>query len=63
MTRPKPAMTDALKAAIEGSGLSRYRLAGATGISEASLCHFMQGVASLRLDKADRLEAGRHGAV
>jgi transcriptional regulator with XRE-family HTH domain len=48
-------MTDVLKTAIEESGLTRYRIAKDTGITEPSLCRFMQGVASLRLDKADVL--------
>jgi hypothetical protein len=48
-------MTDVLKAAIEQSGLSRYRIAKDTGITEPSLCRFMQGQASLRLDRADVL--------
>ena len=48
-------MTDVLKVAIEESGVSRYRIAKDTGITEPSLCRFMQGVASLRLDKADVL--------
>ena len=55
MSKPKPTMTDVLKAAIEKSGLTRYRIAKDTGITEPSLCRFMQGVASLRLDKADVL--------
>jgi transcriptional regulator with XRE-family HTH domain len=48
-------MTDVLKAAIEESGLTRYRIANNTGITEPSLCRFMQDVTSLRLDKADVL--------
>jgi hypothetical protein len=54
-SKPRPTMTDALKAAIEQSGVSRYRIAKDTGITEPSLCRFMQGIASLRLDKADVL--------
>jgi hypothetical protein len=48
-------MTAVLKAAIEQSGRSRYRIAKDTGITEPSLCRFMQGTASVRLDKADVL--------
>lgn len=48
-------VTDALKTAIEESGVSRYRIAKDTGITEPSLCRFMQGQSSLRLDKADVL--------
>jgi transcriptional regulator with XRE-family HTH domain len=56
-SKPKPTLTDVLKAAIERSGLTCYRIAKATGITEPSLSQFMQGAASLRLDKADRLAA------
>ena len=48
-------MTDALKAAIKNSGLTRYRIAQDTGIREASLSRFMAGKTSLRLDRADVL--------
>lgn len=50
-------MTEVLKAAIEKSGVSRYRICKSTGITEPSLSQFMQGETSLRLDKADRLAA------
>ena len=33
-SKPKPTMTDVLKAAIEESGLTRYRIAKDTGIAE-----------------------------
>jgi len=48
-------MTEVLKAAIQDSGVTRYRIAKDTGITEPSLCRFMQGAASLRLDRADVL--------
>ena len=54
-SKPKPTMTDVLKAAIEESGLTRYRIAKDTGITEATLCRFVGGETSLRLDKADVL--------
>jgi transcriptional regulator with XRE-family HTH domain len=57
MSKPKPTLTDSLKTAIEKSGLTHYRIAAASGITGASLCRFMQGETSLRLDKADRLAA------
>ncbi len=53
--KPKRTMTDVLKAAIDQSGVSRYRISKVTGITEPSLSQFMQGAASLRLDKADML--------
>jgi transcriptional regulator with XRE-family HTH domain len=54
-SKPKTTMTDVLRDAIKQSGLTRYRIADATGITEASLCRFMQGETSLHLDKADIL--------
>ena len=55
--KPEPTMTDALKTAIERSGLTQYRIAKDTGIPVTSVMRFMQGETSLRLDKADRLAA------
>ena len=55
--RQKPTMTDVLKAAIERSGLTRYRIARDAGIPDSCLLRFMAGETSLRLDKADRLAA------
>ncbi len=48
-------LTDALKGAIERSGLTRYRIAKDTGIDEAALMRFLRGETSVRLDKADAL--------
>ena len=36
-------LTDALKTAIEQSGLSRYQIAKDTEVEEAAICRFMQG--------------------
>ena len=54
-SKSKPTMTEVLKAAIEQSGLTRYRIAKDTGLTEATLCRFMQGETSIRLDRADVL--------
>jgi transcriptional regulator with XRE-family HTH domain len=54
-SKPKPTMTEVIKAAIERSGLTRYRIATDTGIGETSLMRFMRGETSLRLDRADVL--------
>ena len=48
-------MTDVLRAAIQQSDVTRYRIAQDTGVKEASLCRFVHGEQSLRLDKADAL--------
>jgi len=53
--KPKPTITEVLQAAIENSGLTRYRIAVDTGIEETSLLRFVTGQTSLRLDKADVL--------
>jgi hypothetical protein len=56
-SKPQSTLTDVLKAAIERSGLTCYRIAKATGIDEANLGRFVRGELSIRLDKADRLAA------
>lgn len=56
-SKPQPTLTNVLRAAIEGSGLTRYRIAKETGIPEGNLGRFLRGEMSIRLDKADRLAA------
>ena len=53
--KPKPTMTDVLRAAIEESGLTPYRIAKDTGLVITSIIRFVNGETSLRLDKADVL--------
>jgi ribosome-binding protein aMBF1 (putative translation factor) len=53
--KPKPTMTDALRSAIEDSGLSAYRISKDTGLVVSSILRFLDGETSLRLDKADLL--------
>ena len=55
--KSKPTKADTLRAAIEASGLTRYRVAKETGIAESNLRRFLRGQTSIRLDKADRLAA------
>ena len=55
--KPQATLTDVLRAAIQRSGLTYYRIAKATGIDEANLARFARGELSIRLDKADRLAA------
>ena len=57
MGKNKPTLTDVLRAAIQRSGLTYYRIAKATGIDEGNLGRFARGRLSIRLDKADRLAA------
>jgi len=56
-SKPEPTLTDALRGAIERSGLTVYRIGKATGIDAANLGRFVRGELSIRLDKADRLAA------
>ena len=44
-----------LRAAIEKSGVTRYRLAKETGIPESNLRRFVEHGMSIRLASADRL--------
>lgn len=55
--KPKPTLTDVLRAAIEQSGLTLYRIGNATGMDPSNLGRFARGDLSIRLDKADRLAA------
>jgi len=50
-------MTEVLKAAINKSGLTQYKIARDTGVLATALGRFMRGENSLRLDKADVLAA------
>ena len=53
MTKNKIEKT--LKAAIEKSGLSRYKISQDTEITQACLSRFVNGERSISLDHADRL--------
>jgi len=57
MSKSKPTLTDVLRAAIQQSGLTHYRIGKATGIDEVNLARFVRGELYVRLDKADRLAA------
>lgn len=48
-------ITEALKHAIEASGMSIKALQRETGVSRQSMMHFMRGSRTLRLDIADKL--------
>jgi plasmid maintenance system antidote protein VapI len=52
---PQPILTDAIKAAIERSGLTVYRIAQASGLVAQNLRRFLRGGVSIRLDNADKL--------
>ncbi|MDZ4689033.1 MAG: helix-turn-helix transcriptional regulator [Planctomycetaceae bacterium] len=48
-------MADALKAAIEASGMPFLTLEQETGVTRQSLMAFVKGQRTLRLDMADKL--------
>ena len=48
-------LSDALKEAIEGSGLSFVELERKTGVARQTMMRFVAGKRSMRLDKADGL--------
>jgi len=51
----KQPMTEALKRAIESSGMNFKALERETGVTRQSLMAFMKGQRTLRLDKADKV--------
>jgi transcriptional regulator with XRE-family HTH domain len=57
MRKNQPTITEVLRAAIEQSGLTRYRIAKETGVPESNLRRFVRGEMSVRLPVADRLAA------
>lgn len=50
-------MTDEVRESVEQSGMSRYAICKATGISEAAMSRFMRGQRGLTLYTLDRLAA------
>lgn len=49
------AVSDTLRRAIEGSGMTRYRIAQETGINESTLSRFVASGKGLSMDNCDRL--------
>lgn len=48
-------LTDQVRQAIEDCGLSRYRIAQETGISESTLAHFYNGHRGLSMEALNAL--------
>ena len=48
-------VTDQLRQAIDDSGLTRYRIAQETGISESTLAHFYNGYRGLSMNALNAL--------
>ena len=55
MARKAPDIEKQLREAILASGVSRYRLAKTTGVSDGVLCNFVNGHRSLTLRTAAKL--------
>lgn len=55
MPTKKQKMSNRLRAEIEGSKLSRYRIAKDTGIEESALSRFMSGERGLSMEALDAL--------
>jgi hypothetical protein len=57
MTKRKKRLSEQLRDAIVASEKSRYRISKETGISEASLSKFVNGVGGLSLEAVDKIGA------
>ena len=55
MSKPPKRISDQLRAAIDASGLSRYRICKELGIDQATMSRFMSGERGLTLKVIDRL--------
>ncbi len=55
MSEQSNSITGQLKAAIDGSGQSRYALSCASGVAQSALSRFMSGERGLSLESAARL--------
>ena len=51
----KPTLSEQLRAAIESSGLTRYRISQETGIDQAALSRFMSGEMGLSTNTLDKM--------
>jgi len=55
MSKRRQTVSDAVRRAIEKSGVSRYRICREAGIDKASISRFMAGKTGLTLASLDRL--------
>ena len=53
--RKRRTVSDQLRRAIEGSGLTRYQIAKVTGVSQSMLSRFMAGQSGLSTTSLDKL--------
>lgn len=54
-TEASKSFSDQIRAAVDGSGLSRYRICKEVGIAQATLSRFMSGKGGLSMSSMDRL--------
>jgi predicted transcriptional regulator len=55
MARKQTTLSDQLRQAIRDSGVSRYRIAKETGLTQAALSKFVNGLMGLSLESIDSL--------
>jgi transcriptional regulator with XRE-family HTH domain len=55
MGKNRSKVSDQIRAAIETSGVSRYGIAMATGIDQATLSRFMGGTGGMTVETLDKL--------
>ena len=55
MSARRAKLSDEVRAAVDASGLSRYRIAKELEISESTMSRFMSGRAGLSMEYLDRL--------
>ena len=57
MTIPREPLSDQIRAIVDASGMSRYRICREIDITQASMSRFMNGKGGLSLATLDRLAA------
>jgi transcriptional regulator with XRE-family HTH domain len=55
MERRRGKLSDQIRAAVDASGKSRYRIAKELGIAESTISRFMSGQGGLSMDNLDAL--------
>lgn len=55
MARKALSVSDQIRAAIDASSMSRYRLCKKAGLSEATMSRFMSGKGGLSMEMLDRI--------
>ena len=55
MGEKRTKVSDQIRRAVEASGVSRYRIAQATGIKQSTLSRFMAGTGGMTVETLDKL--------